>query len=272
MLEHYQKANLIRFLEIIRKQGRYRGMDGVNVLTNAAFGENYSKAEVTRELSRAESAGEENDHAFRPAFSHPNQGFAYGLNPYTDWSLAQLKSQPRHYYLFLGLDWYSISKLGHTNDWFEYLRNPFLCRPKDRYWHNMWAWIMRKYGANSWHTIEERDAADFIQADGGAFIFHNVIPYLRPAGTKSAGTRWYDDEWKNRSVRGDVIKDLRELRLLASGQIVAICTGQRSANALYEAGYDAQKVHSWKAHPSRVFHPSRFEKDDFWFRGRDYFL
>jgi hypothetical protein len=278
MLQHYRNAKLILLLEAIRTDGRYGGFEGVNALTNAALGEAYNRAEVTRELRRAVSAGEVNDESFRPAFSHPKQGFSYGLNPYTDWSLAQLKASPTHYYLFLGLDWYSISSLtGHPDQWFDYLHNPFLTIAKDRYWRNVWAWILKKYSVKSaerpsWDTVEEREAAAFIRADGGAFIFHNLIPYLRPAGTKSADTDWYNSEWKKPSVRADIIEDLRILRSQAGNRIVAICTGQTSVDALVEAGYERQNIHSWKAHPSRVFHPSVFQKDDLWFKGRDYFV
>ena len=275
MLQHYKNANLIPLLEAIRLEGRYAGLKGVNALTNAAPGESYNTAEVTRELSRAISA---RDESFRPEFSHPKQGFAYGLNPYTDWSLAQLKAKPTHYYLFLGLDWYSISSLTENPDqWFAYLHNPFLTIARDRYWRNVWAWILKKYSEKvseepSWEIIEEGEAADCIRADGGAFIFHNLIPYLRPAGTKSSGSdEWYEGEWKKPSVVHDAIEDLRILRLQANNPIVAICTGERSVDALLKAGYERKNVHSWKAHPSRVFHPSFFIRREFWFKGRDYF-
>ena len=82
MLKNYEAANLIPLLEIIRKPGRYAGLNGVNVLTNAASGGVYDKAEVVRELRRAVDAGEKKDHTFAPVFSHPKQGLAYGLNPY----------------------------------------------------------------------------------------------------------------------------------------------------------------------------------------------
>ncbi len=276
MLDNYQTANLIPLLETIRKPGRYAGHNGVNALTNAAFGRAYDKAEVVRELRRAVAAGRKNDHAFVPEFTHPKQGFAYGLNPYSDWALAQLEGRPSHYYLFLGLDWYAISGLGHTDSWFDYLHNPFL-DVGDRYWHNVWAWILRKFRANSGGTlywqapIMERDAAAFIRADGGGFIFHNRIPYLRPAGYESSGTEWYETEWKKKSVRDDAIEDLRVLRLQTDSRIFAICTGEESVNALVEAGYERRNVVSWKAHPSRVFHASRFVREDFWFGGQDYF-
>jgi len=232
---------------------------------------------VRRELRRAADAGKENDHTFAPTFTHPKQGLAYGLNPYTDWALAQIDARPSHYYLFLGLDWYAISGLGHTDCWFDYLGNPFL-DAKDRYWHNVWAWIMRKYkagstGTLSWQTpIMERDAAAFIRADGGGFIFHNRIPYLRPAGDESAGTDWYEAEWEKPSVRQDATEDLCVLRQQTGNRIVAFCTSQDSVDTLLKAGYDRRRICSWKAHPSRhFFHPLKFEKDDFWFRGKDYF-
>lgn len=276
MLEHYQTANLIPLLETIRKPGRYAGLNGVNALTNAAPNGSYDKAEVTRELRRAVDAGRSKDHDFVPEFTNPKQGLSYGLNPYTDWALAQLDTRPTHYYLFLGLDWYAISGLGHTDKWFDYLHNPFL-DVEDRYWHNVWAWILRKFKANStgklsWQTpIMERDAAAFIRSDGGGFVFHNRIPYLRPAGYLSGKTDWYKTEWEKKSVRQDATDDLRVLRLQTNNRIVAICTGQVSKNTLVEAGYDQKNIFSWKAHPSRVFFPSRFVNENFWFRGRDYF-
>lgn len=277
MPEHYRTANLIPLLETIRKPGRYAGLNGVNALTNAALGDSYDKAEVTRELRRAVDAGQRKDHAFVPKFTHPKQGLAFGLNPYTDWALSQLDTRPTHYYLFLGLDWYAISGLGHTDNWFDYLRNPFL-DTKDPYWHNVWAWILRRFKANSsgmlsWQTpIMEPDAAAFIRADGGAFIFHNLIPYLRPAGYESAGTDWYEIEWKKKSVRQDVIDDLGVLLRQVDSRIVAFCTREESKDTLVKAGYDLRSIVSWKAHPSRhFFHPKRFAEKDLWFRAQDYF-
>jgi hypothetical protein len=277
MLSNYEKANLIPLLETIRKPGRYAGLCGVNALTNAAGDGIYNKDEVIRELRRAVIAGEAGDHTFTPIFTNPDQGLAYGLNPYTDWSLAQLAHRPSHFYLFLGLDWYSISGLVHSDSWFDYLGNPFLLAPEDRYWHNVWAWILRKMktgvtGTSSWQTpILEREASAFIRADGGAFVFHNRIPYLRPAGQPSAGNKWYEAEWKKERVRRDATEDLRILREQAKNRIVAFCTGRDSEKTLVSAGYDPHKVFSWKAHPSQVFHPSRFVKENFWFRGPDYF-
>jgi hypothetical protein len=277
VLEKYRIAKLIPLLELIRKPDRYAGMKGINALTNAALGDVYDKAEVTRELRRAH---ESKDPDFLPQFSHPMQGFAYGLNPYTDWALAQMEAPPTHYYLFLGLDWYSISDLGHTDSWFGYLHNPFgPFAPSDnasydRYWHNIWAWILQKYrgnsaGQRSWDVpTKEGDAAAFIRKDEGAFIFHNRIPYLRPAGCPSAGTSWYEKEWKNKSVRDNVIEDLRLLRLQteqADGRIMAICTNRESEKTLLDAGF--ANTLSLKAHPSRGIPRSTPA-----FRGPNYFL
>ncbi len=276
VLERYRAANLLPLLDLIREPGRYAGRNGVNALTNAALDGTYNETEVTRELRRAVAAGQRNDPTFVAEFSHPGQGLAYGLNPYSDWALAQLKTRPTHYYLFLGLDWYAISGLGHTENWFDYLRNPFL-DAGDRYWHNVWAWLLRRFKATSagklaWETpIKEENAADFIRQDGGAFIFHNRIPYLRPAGCESAGTNWYHAEWRKEQVRNDAIEDLRKLRQLTDSQIVAFCTSAESLTALADAGYARDRIVSWRAHPSRVFHPSRFEKEGFWFRGIAHF-
>ena len=43
--------------------------------------------------------------------------------------------------------------------------------------------------------------------------------------------------------------------------LVAICPGQDSEIALAEAGYHPRNIISWKAHPSLVFHPSRFVEE-----------
>lgn len=128
-------------------------------------------------------------------------------------------------------------------------------------------------GKSFWQTpILERDAADFIRADGGGFIFHNRIPYLRPAGFESAGTEWYETEWKKKSVREDATDDLRVLRQQTGSRIVAFCTSKDSEEALLAADYDPQNIVSWKAHPSRhFFHPSKFEREDIWFQGKNHF-
>ena len=115
------------------------------------------------------------------------------------------------------------------------------------------------------------DAASFIRRDGGAFIFHNRIPYLRPAGCESAGTDWYKAEWTKKQVRDDAVEDLRKLRQLTDSRIVAFCTSVESVKALTDAGYARDRIVSWKAHPSRVFHPSQFEKEGLWFRGTNHF-
>ena len=111
----------------------------------------------------------------------------------------------------------------------------------------------------------ERDAAAFIRADGGGFVFHNRIPYLRPAGFESSSTDWYKDEWNKKSVRENATEDLQVLRQQADNRIVAFCTSQDSVEVLKAAGYDPQNIFSWKAHPSRVFHPKKFVSEDFWF-------
>lgn len=275
MLRSYENANLIPLLAHIRKPGRYTGINGVNYLTNAAAEHVYDKNEVIRELSRASSAGHRRDATYVPTFTNATQGFSLGLNPYTDWSLSQLTSKPTHYYLFLGIDWYAVSSLGNAENWFEYLKNPFIDKA-DLYWQRVWAWILQKYecrpdGKFSWQMpISESDAAAFIRTNGGAFIFHNRIPYLRPAGMENAGTDWYISEWKKPAIQHDAIEDLRLLRELTGPKIVAFCTGEDSRKALIEAGYDPRLIISWKAHPSRAFQPSRFLKDDLWFRGKAY--
>lgn len=268
MWPQYKNAGLIPFLKLIREPGRYAGMNGVNALTNAAPESDYDEAEVRRELHRAVEAGARKEMDFAPQFTHSLQGFARGLNPYTDWSLAQLDRPPTHYYLFLGLDWYSISELGHTDCWQSYLQNPF-CDEKDPYFRTVWAWLLRKTSPSTAGTkwtrqIPEPEAAEFIRKDGGAFVFHNRIPYLRPAGEASSGTDknhigWNKTEWRKGQVRRDAIADLRKLRIIADNQIVAYCTGAESAAALSEAGYRPNCIINWSAHPSLVFYPKKFE-------------
>jgi len=277
---HYKNAKLIGLLAQIRKPGRYgerkyRGMKGVNVLTNAA--RRFNHKAVKSELKRAHKT---NNNKFTPKFTDPKLGFSYGLNPYTDWALAQLKAPPTHYYLFLGLDWYSISELGKPEKWFPYIKNPFHDQSyKNKYWLHIWAWILKKYRMDSngkliWEKITSEMATEFIQNDGGAFIFHNLIPYLRPAGEKSAGTRWYDVEFKKPAVKKDVIEDLRLLRKLADNRIVAFCTNKdKSQKCLVETGYE--KCFSWGAHPSYPsFSPKHFKnkmENKLWFQGKKYF-
>jgi hypothetical protein len=285
VLAKYRDANLIPFLETIRKPGRYAGSCGVNALSNTAPDGAYERAEVCRELALAIQAGIDKRHDFAPSFTDARQGLAFGLNPYTDWSLSQLRIAPTHYYVFLGLDWYAISDLGSADQWFRSIDNPFWnCR--DQYWHNLWAWIRRDYVMNHtgkyvWRTPmrkqeptdfanDERSAARFIRADGGAFIFHNLIPYLRPAGCSSAGSKWPEAELQKKAVIEDITEDLRVLRELAGGKIMAFCTGARGVGILSSAGYDCRNIMCWSVHPSR-FQPSKFMQEDRWFLGRDHF-
>ena len=276
MHKNYAVANLVPLLERIRTPGRYAGLDGVNALTNAAPYEAYSRGEVTQALRAAVAAGAAGNRGFTPQFTHPAQGLAFGLNPYTDWSLAQLVEPPSHYYLFLGLDWYAISGLGQTESWFDYLKNPFVDQ-SDRYWHRLWAWILRltnrsSAAKESWRTpVSERDAAEYIRKDGAAFIFHNMIPYLRPAGLDSSGTNWYKTELKKRAVHNDVIDDLRVLRQLTGNRVGTVCTGQKSKKALLAAGYSEHQILCLGAHPSQVFHPSIVARKNLWFGGRECF-
>lgn len=272
----YCLANLAPLLEAIRRPGRYAGHEGVNALTNTAPPDSFRCDEVLTQLAAAEAAGLRKDASFAPQFSSSGQGFAYGLNPYTDWAVSQLQSPPTHYYLFLGLDWYSVSGLGNLHRWFQYLENPFV-DSKDLYWHRIWAWILGRVrpvagSSPTWDTpVNEAEAAAFVRTDGGAFIFHNRIPYLRPAGAESAGTDWYKGEWRKRAVQADAIADLATIRELAGERVFAICTSDDSIDALTQAGYRPHQVLSWRGHPSRVFHPSTTLARGIVFRGRSWF-
>lgn len=274
--EAYERANLKPLLSRIREDGRYRGANGLNVLTNAAFGDEFRRDEVLSALAFAEAAGRRGETSFEPRFTSAQQGLSYGLNPYTDWSVSLLKQRPNHAYLFLGLDWYSISKLGHTETWFEYLANPFVetTKDKDAYWHRLWAWILRKTkrgpsGKPAWDLpVVESEAADFVRRDGGLFIFHNLVPYLRPAGSESTQSTWYEEEWTKGVVRTNVREELSLLRELAGPRIVTYCTKRASVDVLLQAGFQKDRVFSWGAHPSKAsFNPAAFYEKKLWFVG-----
>jgi hypothetical protein len=104
--------------------------------------------------------------------------------------------------------------------------------------------------------IDPADAEAFVKADGGAFIFHNLIPYLRPAGVGSTEKDWPDREWKKSSVKDSVVEDLRLLRESVCHPIIAYCTSAVAVKALRAAGFNEDEVVCWSAHPSKVFHPS----------------
>lgn len=273
MLKPYVEYGLSDVLSTIRRPDRYQGMNGANVLTNALPMEDYQHDSVRRCLAASYAAGQQADESFRPDLGCSPQGLSYGLNPYTDWSLSQLQARPTHWYIFLGIDFYSISSLGDGEDWFDYLDNPF-SDTDDKYWHNVWAWLLGKYDAerNAWQTpIAPAEASEFIRRDGGGFIFHNRIPYLRPAGFKKSGTDWHELEWRKRGVKADCLDDLRTLKRCVGERVMAFCTGKDSEEALLEAGFGRHQVMNWSGHPSQVFYPSTLLKAGKWFRGVEHF-
>lgn len=288
----YQRAGLVPLLEQIRRSDRYTERNGANFLTNAVPMSDFDCGAVLRELKRAEDARNSKNASFRASFQvhfdHPLQGFSYGLNPYTDWSLKQLDARPTHWYLFLGLDWYNITDLSKdlkgedgswlgNKMWFEYLANPFIDK-KDRYWWPLWAWILTKPATGNGErqirntSVTEETAAAFIKKDRGGFLFHNRIPYLRPADKESAGTDWPKSEWMKKCVRGDSIQDLELIRRLCEDRTVAFCTNEDSRKALKAAGFRDDQIYKWGAHPSRAYiFYAKIKEKGLWFRGRDYF-
>jgi hypothetical protein len=271
MNDAYQRAGLVPLLETIRSSGRYAERNGSNVLTNAAAG--FDREAVLRELHRAHEARHAS--AFDMQFENDLQGVSYGLNPYTDWSLKQLEAPPKRWSLFLGLDWYRVTDLckelpNGPRSWFDYLDNPFI--EKNGYFRNVWAWILRKSPpwsrSDAPHRAED-EAASFLRSMELGFIFHNLIPYLRPAREKSSSSQWPDDEWKKRTVHADVVADLRQILVLSGGRISAYCTNQRGKGALLEAGFPGDRVMNLSAHPARVWNYTFFAKKNTWFTVRD---
>jgi hypothetical protein len=255
----YRMANLTELLAQIRAAGRYVEASGVLSLTTEKLGM-FDSAEANRQLAEAEMAGRFGNSSFQPKFSHPARGLSHGLNPYSDWTMSVLSEKPRHTYLFLGLDFYDVADLARVGDWETYLQNPF--EYPDPFWHKVWAWIMGRTmigssGKTIWEpTIRAIDAASFIKSDGGAFVFHNLLPYLRPAGTGSTDKGWPTREWKKLSVRKSVIEDLYLLRTKAEGRTIAYCTNAAAVDALRKAGFSNIDIVCWSAHPSNYFHPS----------------
>lgn len=255
----YILAGLPKLLAQIRSYKRYENAWGVNVLTTGRLGD-FCIHEAQREIVAAAQAGSNGDTNFQPRFSSPLGGLSYGLNPYSDWTMSLLDRPPTHTYLFLGLDFYDIAALGQQEDWASYLENPFMDR--DPFWHRLWAWILNRtvlnaHGKVVWQSaVSTADAASFVRSDGGAFTFHNLIPYLRPAGIGSTDPDWPKREWKKQSIQENVIEDLYTLRNAVAHPITAYCTSTASTLALHAAGFAREEVVCWGAHPSKVFHPS----------------
>lgn len=255
----YRWANLTKALAQIHSRQRYLDADGVMALTTGELGR-FDPAEAQVQLTQAAIAGAAGDATFRPQFGHPAGGLSHGLNPYTDWTMSCLTREPSHTYLFLGLDFYDIAALADVGAWDSYISNPFVDR--DRFWHRIWAWILwqtkiNTAGTESWiDVVDRQDAADYIDSDGGAFIFHNLLPYLRPAGTGSTDDQWPKKELRKKTVLANVVEDLALLRQCVPGPIRVYCTSAAAVTVLIRAGYDKNDIICWSAHPSQVFHPS----------------
>lgn len=250
----YRLANLTPFLAQLRRKGRYADADGDLAITAGKLGL-FDAGEADQQLLVAVKARGEGDSDFRLAFGHSQRGLSHGLNPYTDWSLSRLERRPRHTHLFLGLDFYSVADLYQDIGWEAYLEDPF-GGEWDPYWHRVWAWIMEsmqagREGKRAWtQIVAASEAAAFIRADGGAFIFHNLIPYLRPAALASTGGKWPQQELQKQSVRKCIVADLNLLRKTAVGPMKVYCTKKAAVEILREAGFALDDIVCWGAHPS----------------------
>ncbi len=256
----YRWANLTGLLAQIRRSERYGDANGVMELTTGELGL-FDPVEAQLQLVNAVEAKRLGNAAFRPIFSHRSRGLPHGLNPYTDWTMSCLTRKPTHTYIFLGLDFYDVAALADVGDWAYYLSNPFVDR--DPFWHRIWAWILwqtrknSKTSKESWVDMVDRtDAANYIQNDGGAFIFHNQLPYLRPAGTGSSDDKWPENERKKKGVMEDIVEDLALLRQCSIGPVRTYCTSKLAVALLTRAGYEGNEIVCWSAHPSQCFHPS----------------
>jgi hypothetical protein len=294
LLEQYRKYHLDRFLSHIRQEGRYARKKGHNLLTNLCRERDDHEKEICETLCRAQVAGRRYrllvnlraaarearmidgqqqlaatlEGTVRSAEELPQfastlprwMGLARGLNPYTDWTVAQVKRKPLGWVLLLGLDWYPISDLGDCHAWRRYL-DPFgIERRKEPFWHNTWAWILNRRSAsgNSWGTVDANEARGLMEKHHIGIIFHNVVPYLRPAGVSASDAAWFEKEVKDN--RSEFVEDLEMLRGClreSSKRIVAVCTGGVTKQVLQDAGYDP--VRCWNAHPSRYFHPNQLK-------------
>lgn len=250
----YRLANLPSLLAQLRQKGRYDDAEGDLAITTGHLGL-FDAREAEQQLLAAVKARSGGDWAFRLTFDHPQRGLSHGLNPYTDWALSWLERRPRHTHLFLGLDFYSVADLPQDIGWKMYLRDPFGGK-WDPYWHRVWAWIMEsmrigREGKRIWtQTMVATEAGAFIREDGGAFIFHNLIPYLRPVGLASTGGKWPGQELQKQSVRKCIVADLRLLRETAVGPITTYCTKKDTVELLLDAGFAGDSIVCWGAHPS----------------------
>lgn len=264
----YNFANLPPLLAQLRRPGRYIGANGDIGLTTGKLGI-FDAAEAETQIAAAVKARCNCDKDHRLAFRNSLGGLSHGLNPYTDWSMSVLEKQPSHTYLFLGLDFYSVADLEQQNGWGKYLEDPFV--DPDLFWHRLWAWIMnrtidkgRRYPV--WErTIRASDAASFIRADGGAFVFHNLIPYLRPAYLGSTEKKWPERELRKSDIEQCIVEDLRLTREISHGRTIAYCTNATAVKLLAKAGYSSSDIVCWGSHPSRIFYPSTLYPKDIYF-------
>lgn len=270
--KRYESLGLTPLLHQIRRPGRYDGLDGWNILTNAELPDSYDMSLVVDEIHRA---ARHREVPYTSELAVRKQGLSYGLNPYTDWSLAQFDGPPDRWVMILGLDWYSVSTLlpeGYeANRWFDFIADPFMSY--DPYWFNLWGWLLEKYhrapssaDQGSWNgRATSQEAAEFVRQHRIGFIFHNLIPYLRPADVASTAANWPQMEWRKKAIRADVGEDLRLILELTDGRMETYCTNQEIKTWLLELGLPNDRVTSFGAHPSRVFNPTHFRNKSLFF-------
>ncbi|MBO9539479.1 hypothetical protein J7643_02680 [bacterium] len=251
--ERYQQFGLTKLLAKIRERNQYDDINGYNVLVNNELSCAYDPDKVLDELAAASKA-QTFGSPFESRLEGTQQGIAFGLNPYTDWALAQLKSTPTHWHIFVAADYYSIGDLD-PESWFELIENPFA--HTDRYWENLWCWIMSYYNVEK-HPAEQRgwnakatvsSASQFIASGQHGFIFHNRIPYLRPPSVKSTDKHWLDGEWKGH-VREQSKDDLLCLWSILEGKKTIYCTNPDVKDDICDDGVGADDVVCFSAHPS----------------------
>lgn len=250
----YIDMNLGPLLEQIRHRNRYQDINGYNVLVNSELTDDYSPEAVLVELKSAIQSRRKRK-PFYSVLADKRQGISFGLNPYTDWAISQLTAVPQQWHIFVAADYYSIGEL-EPNSWFDLIANPFFL--EDRYWQNLWCWILGYYDPDSdpskqrnWNataTIEV--ASKFIATSGHGFIFHNRIPYLRPPLVSSTDKDWLNKEWESDKTKCQSREDLLFLLSLLQGSKTLYCTSPDVKEALCNYGIDESNVVCFSSHPS----------------------
>jgi hypothetical protein len=97
-------------------------------------------------------------------------------------------------------------------------------------------------------------------------VFHNLIPYLRPAYLGSTEDNWPGQELRKQAVKRCIVEDLRLIGELSPGRTLAHCTNAVAVDALRSAGFAQDDIICWGAHPSKIFHPSTLYPRGVYFR------